>query len=425
MITENDTDSTQQRIVWLKQNPWYCIKPFNTVLIKRNRQNQIITTPCCHWDDLTHNEFGVDLDHLFSDVKNDIRNQVTNSNCSRCQKQELTYENSERIRDSLGNLQGFDQQDKFYININFSNFCNLACRSCDSAASSTFAKLMNIKAYDELTQDISENSAWWDQTKNYIQQALDRYRWVDITVTGGEAMIQPGFDKLLDYLNTLKQHNRITLSFNTNLTTGNARLLEHCSRFRSIRLGASIDSVDENFHYVRWPAKFDKILTNLDKILEIPNLDLEINLVPSLNNIFYIDDIVEFWQQWTAKNNCPDLKFTIVYLSQPESLKVETIPVQYRQALLARCKSALNNSFLNNPVRSVTRKFFNDLCRYLESDQIMQGPTHWHKFLWNTASYDNRSNCFMKEYNSRLWEILDSDHRSIYTTALKIVQNTS
>ena len=67
--------------------------------------------------------------------------------------------------------------------------------------------------------------------------------------------------------------------------------IDYFKKFKFVRFNLSIDSVGTNYHYVRWPARFEKIERNVEHIintLEPYKFGCSLDPVFSLNNIFYI-----------------------------------------------------------------------------------------------------------------------------------------
>ena len=308
-----------EKITWFKINQHICVKPFQTLQIEASADNKLVARPCCNYK--VPEEFKLPVAQQFAEVKNDIRAGKKNSQCDTCWTIEKTNDYSERIReitprnlksdnDELSDLLTEKKYSaEFNIGIKFSNFCNLACRSCNIYVSSTYASTIgNTTIPAGITEDISNDPVKWERLIRGIDEILQNNQYINIGLIGGESMIQPGAVKLVEHLVSLNVCDRITLGVTSNFTNLNQRIVAHFNKFKKVTLTASIDSTGENYHYVRWPAKFTKIQEHLDELTvlqkQYPHIELRIASVFGLNNIFYINEYLDFLS--TALENNSD-----------------------------------------------------------------------------------------------------------------------
>jgi hypothetical protein len=426
MAINNDSASLyDQKIVWLKQNPSACAKPFQSLFLLPGQQG-MRAIPCCNWreDEL---EFGLQYSDLFQGIKQDILENKTNRQCRVCTHSEKHNSVSERMRDTVNtlneNLEFNPHVDYARVTIKFSNFCNLACRMCQPEFSSLLADILQQPADSSFTQDITTDPVIWPVVQQYVIDMLEKHRFVEINLTGGETMVQPGLERLIEWLTSLNQDlsQRVVLSATTNATKINQVFVDSISQFRKVFLNFSIDSVGTNYHYVRWPAQFERVERTMQQAVELKagnpgTFNFNINLAVSLNNVFYIDDIAKYWYDWgQANQQHPD--FSIMYLHHPEHMAVEIIPQQYRSELAKRCEHALIIAQLSNaPEWNAFRTFIAgvyDFCKHNRSDNFQL----WNQYLESAADYDNRTDCKMSQHNSRLWELLSDSDQAIYNNA--------
>ena len=151
----------------------------------------------------------------------------------------------------------------------FSNRCNLACRSCNSFDSSYWSEKMRVPSEPGLDVDISDNDMYWQQMTAMI---VDKHSQTDNFILhpiGGETMLQAGFIKLLDWMIDQGLATTTSIRITTSLVINLEELRDKLLQFRNIFFLASIDSINENYHYVRWPAKFSKVQSSLDEFLHV------------------------------------------------------------------------------------------------------------------------------------------------------------
>ena len=419
-----------EKIKWFKLNQHICVKPFQTLQIEASADNKLITRPCCNYK--VPEEFKLPVAEQFAEVKNDIRTGKKNSLCGTCWTIEQTNDYSERIREiTPWNIVSNDlmisdlltekqYSSEFNIGIKFSNFCNLACRSCNIYVSSTFASTIgNTNIPVGITDDISNDPVKWELLIDGIDEILKHNQYVNIGLIGGESMIQPGAIKLVEYLVEQEVCNRITLGMTSNFTNLNRQIVDHFDKFRKVTLTASIDSIGENYHYVRWPAKFPKIQRHLDELAELQkqntNIELTIASVFGLNNIFYINEYLDFLLD--ALNNNFSTRIHVLFLKSPELMSIENLPIKYRPELLEYVWAALNHPVLELNNASGMKLFLQGVKQFLTTDRVVY--TLFGDFLKFTADFDQRTNCYFEEFNQRFYSRLDTNDRLLYNKYLK------
>jgi molybdenum cofactor biosynthesis enzyme MoaA len=423
-MSNNSTSVYDQKISWLKDNPALCSKPFKNLFLLQGEQG-MRAIPCCNWREET-NEFGTPFGQLFQDIKQDVQQDKINSQCHVCSHSEKYNSVSERMRDSIDqiddNFNFSTDVDYHRITIKFSNLCNLACRICSPEFSSLLAQITQQKADAQFVTDITEDSTVWPTVQQYVIDVLNKYRFVEINLTGGESMIQPGLDKFMTFLNSLDHDfSQVIISLTTNCTSLNQHIIDAIPKFKKVSLNFSIDSVGNNYHYVRWPARFEKIQRVLDQAVDLQKnnpgkFDLNINLVIGVSNVFYIDDIAEYWHRWELDNSL-DPKLAIMYLHSPEHQAVETIPKRYRKEVKARCQAALQIAQLSeNSGWNSFRTFLMGVIDFCDND--VESETRWQEYLTTASDYDRRTKCTMQEFNGRLWEILTPTDQHAYMPAM-------
>lgn len=412
-MSSDSTSVYDQKIIWLKNNPGLCAKPFGNLFLLQGTQG-MRAIPCCNWREETR-EFGLPLDQLFQDIKQDVLQGKTNSQCHVCAHSEKYNSVSERMRDSVHVLdEKFNfvpKVDSCRVTVKFSNLCNMACRACQPVFSSLLSQITQQPVEDHYVTDITEDPAVWPVVQQYIIDILNKYRFVEINMTGGESMIQPGLDKFMLFLNSLGQDfsQSVILSATTNGTSINQHIIDSIPKFRKVSLNFSIDSVGDNYYYVRWPVRFERIQRVLDQAVELQQnnpgkFDFNMNLVIGISNVFYVDDIAEYWHRWELDNNL-DPNFSMMYLHWPEQMAVEVIPKRYRKQLEARCLAALQIAQSSqNPGWNSFRTFLLGVIDFCNSDVELE--TKWQEYITTASDYDRRTICTMQEFNSRLWNIL-------------------
>lgn len=386
---------------------------------------------CCNFKIKDYQEFDRESS-LFQALKEKMISGQSHKSCHECYRLEQQGLFSERLRywlaydsEKFTNLTKNWHNDCFEIKIKFSNLCPLSCRSCSADESSTYSKITGIStSFKHIEIDISEHRDHWQTIQKIITDAHKTYRRPILHLIGGEALIQPGSIKLLQWM----EENSLSDKFNFNLTTSLAvnlkdkflGLIEH---FQHVCFSLSIDSVGNNYHYVRWPAKFDKVLLNLEKLIKTRSkLDSSYIFTPvfSLNNVFYIEEYLNFFQNWCKEKNFY-IPINNLHLHSPDHLQIEILPEKYRQDLISIFEKCIEHPWSKHSQQDGFKFFLISSLEHLR--QSSGDEALFQKFLKFTAEFDVRTQTSFKEFNSKLYNLLSSDHLEIYESQYQSFEN--
>jgi len=149
------------------------------------------------------------------------------------------------------------------IHIDLGNYCNLACKMCKPAASTTIAAQhvkWGIKSDRQyLGQDWTRDNTVWTRFKHEL---LDLPGLNNIHFMGGETLLTDRFEDLVD---TMIEHGRVDVcwSFVTNGTVYRPELLQKLSQFKRVGIEVSIETVDQHNAYQRQGTNTDLVLKHL------------------------------------------------------------------------------------------------------------------------------------------------------------------
>lgn len=183
------------------------------------------------------------------------------------------------------------------LHIDLGNFCNLACKMCNSQASSTIASQevrWGIESSRQfLGQDWTRDDSVW---RSFKQQLIEIPGLNNIHFMGGETLLTGRFEELVDWL---IEHGKfdVCLSFVTNGTTFRSGLLEKLKRFRRVGLEISIESVTDHNSYTRQGTDTTAVMANIARYLEhCDNSSVTVTLrpAPSVLTIGYFHTLLEW-----------------------------------------------------------------------------------------------------------------------------------
>ena len=156
------------------------------------------------------------------------------------------------------------------LELDLGNKCNLACRMCHPGSSKLLAEELQKSGIKEFAgvpiTRYTEMDTWVKRSKLF--EVIKEYGSTlkSVYIIGGEPLVIQEQEELLDLLIELDYAKNIELEYNTNITTLGSKWYDKWENFKSVNIGASIDGVGEHYNYVRWPANWNKIYSNLKEL---------------------------------------------------------------------------------------------------------------------------------------------------------------
>jgi len=414
-ISMIDTD----RYAWALKNRHFCVFPWANTQVFFMEDG---ISPCCN----LVKEYSDDVFAPIEQLKEKIEAGIAEERlCQHCYKCEDDGKISERMRPLLG----FDTDrllklihrreiDEYYVQATLSSLCNMACRSCAGTISSLYNKVWN--GIDEPSRTLSEEPRLWNAVLDTLTNAVAKHENVILVISGGESTVQPDFYKLIDWIKQQGISQRIVLQITTNGTVTTRSLYEDLTQnFRKVRLSISVDSVGDNYHYVRWPVKWEKMSKNLDEFAEytkiFPNFEMMLSPVFSINNIFYLTDWIRYFQEFSEKHAIEYPPTYDLTLYRPEWLDIQYMPEYLRPKLIKDINGVLSNSFLNSEKNKVFKANVIKIQELLEQtpDPILQSK-YWTEYLKTTARWDRLTSAALDVYNKKLYDSLESKDKNLF-----------
>jgi hypothetical protein len=200
-----------------------------------------------------------------------------------------------------------------YMDIRFSNLCNMKCRSCGPDCSSLWAQEFVDKRGKEMWDEYfpdrkvvinnNDDQKFMVKLKPYLADVSEVY------FAGGEIIITPEHYECLDYWVESGQADTIELNYTTNFSTlhgyKDKNLLEYWKKFKNIQVWASLDAHGDLAECMRKGTNWDKTVANIKKLKEeLPHIQFQITPTISIWNIFKFPDFIDYM----IENDLIDLK---------------------------------------------------------------------------------------------------------------------
>lgn len=305
-------------------------------------------------------------------VKESFKNNEKHPGCSACWQHEESSIPSlrQRIQKEYQILGHEPYQDKILnIEIQAGNLCNLSCVMCNEKESSVILAENQRLGINVLTlQDVKWNDEAWSNVEKLIEMKPRV-----INIRGGEPLYNK---KLLELVESIPQAQcqQTMLHITTNGTVWNEKWQSALSRFKHVRMMLSIDATKDVYEYIRFPANWNTLESNVDKIVQNKNIKVLVHCVVQNLNICYLEELIDW-----CKSKSLYLQFA--RCSVPTWLDFTNIPdskidlaVEQLERCLKKADENISKTFLKSAIRELS-----------ERKQQGSNQTLWNEFLYNMS----------------------------------------
>jgi sulfatase maturation enzyme AslB (radical SAM superfamily) len=253
-----------------------------------NLNKKLVVKPCCWYRGET--PFDENLEQTRKLQLDSVTGWIPG--CSVCQKQEQAGYNSFR-QSSFDIIPDTDDNAIVALDINIDFNCNAACVICGPEYSSLWAKQSDKNKVIHIKSDYDAQS--------YLDTMLvttDLSKLRRIKFFGGEPLLT---DSHIQVLEKIPHPEQVDIWYTTNASIlPTPELLNLWGKFKLVYFEASIDGIDEQFNYIRWPLRWSHIERNLLTLKATAPVNVLFRINHTLNpfNIFYYDRL----EQWVHTN---------------------------------------------------------------------------------------------------------------------------
>lgn len=311
--------------IWPNGNTMPCCMSDSNVVFGNVNQNTI--------DEIINNK-------MFKDLRKQMINGEKPEVCSRCYELEETAGTHTLRKNSLeqfgtyiplinltesdGTVEDFKMR---YMDIRFSNLCNMKCRTCGPELSSKWYE-DQIKMYPEYDRprfiDLSSKETFMDELADHLDFVDEVY------FAGGEALITPQHYEVLDYW-LAKDMPDVRLRYTTNFSVLHYKsyhILDYWKKFSNVRVAASLDNFGERAEYSRSGTNWDVIVENRKRMIaECPDVYFEITPTVSIFNVY---DLFEFHKTWVEQGLLDINSIRINILTHPRYFSITLLPEEMK-----------------------------------------------------------------------------------------------
>jgi MoaA/NifB/PqqE/SkfB family radical SAM enzyme len=282
------------------------------------------------------------------EIRKTLLNNSYHTNCERCYEKERNSKQSTRhvinqnfrkeISKIKENNEVFLNDFKLlYLDMRFTNLCNIRCRTCNHHSSSKWY-------HDEIKLDPSYNKPvimkpgktdtdMWEQIQPHLGYVERIY------FAGGEPLIM---DEHYHILEELISHQRfdVTLLYNTNFTQTKLKtrtVFDFWKKFKHVTVAASLDAMGTRAEYIRKDSKWSVIENNRRQMMkECPNTKFWISPTASILNVWHLPD---FHRDWVEKGLILPNDIVIGWVQEPNHYRIDIATDSYKKIVKEKIQS--------------------------------------------------------------------------------------
>lgn len=324
-------------------------------------------------------------------IREDLENGIQNIHCKACWDIENSGGESKRHTDNR--YRKFDPWTPgsvklTHLDLNMGTTCNIKCMTCGPENTVQWNKEwweIN-KGYkgqtdkkEVFTTFKTFNSAYDDDSMIWEELEKHKNEIESMDMFGGEPMLMK---KQWDFLKLLIKGDNaknIALHYNTNGTIWDSKKYDILKEFKSVSIDFSIDGLYDKFHYMRFPAEWEEVLNNMERIKKIEKFNVKICHTVSILNVWYIKEFLDYFSDWGVYLN-------IVH--GPAHYSVKNLPDSVKNIITEKYKDFNKADKIINYMNTNKNEY-----------PLLGGNEFWEEFKRNLEGSDNfRGNDYSKTF---------------------------
>jgi hypothetical protein len=299
-----------------------------------------------------------------------------------------------------------------YYDLRFGNFCNLKCRMCGPTDSDAWyddwIKLTGKNTFKDTSGEVEIKMVgnklcatefdWPSYEPFWEQLEANAHNIKHVYFAGGEPMlIERHYDFLERCIDNGSAKNMI-VEYNTNMSTLPPRVVKLWESFKQVRVGASVDGMGAMLEYQRHPAKWNKVLKNLEILDNTPgNIMGWLAFTVTAYNVNHMIDFIKWklkesnFKKINSTRKRPIITNHVAH--HPKHLNIRVLPDEMKSEIIKRFEDLMYWA----TVEELDDHTFNKLneikvsvCKYMLGESYYK--THWQEFIDYTQKLDKIRN---------------------------------
>ena len=211
-----------------------------------------------------------------------------------------------------------------YMDIRFSNLCNLKCRSCGPQFSSSWFEdhkaIYGKLNHPKILQVRDEMRSFLDELDPMLE-TVERVYWA-----GGEPLITKEHYNILDKWIAMGKRD-VSMDYTTNFTQmyyKKKTAFDYWNKFENVRVAASLDANHARGEYLRKNMVWGEVVQNRRTMIEqCPHVYFELTPTVSVYNVLNLPD---FHKEWIEEGLLEPSNIRINILLDPTYMRLSILP---------------------------------------------------------------------------------------------------
>ena len=221
-----------------------------------------------------------------------------------------------------------------YMDIRFSNLCNLKCRSCGPQFSSSWFEdhkaIYGKLNHPKILQVRDEMRSFLDELDPMLE-SVERVYWA-----GGEPLITKEHYNILDKWIAMGKHD-VSMDYTTNFTQmyyKKKTAFDYWNKFENVRVAASLDANHARGEYLRKNMVWSEVVQNRRTMIEqCPHVYFELTPTVSVYNVLNLPD---FHKEWIEEGLLEPKNIRINILLDPTYMRLSILPPWIKSKVVER-----------------------------------------------------------------------------------------
>jgi len=304
----------------------------------------------------------------------DILNGTIPGPCRGCFAKEDRGVESKRVRESrnfphfteqyarsMTNQTGEIDAQLEFVELRLGNTCNLRCVTCNPLSSSQWRKdyLQLSEKFDFLRDryqmmDKDRFVTWptgftdsnvfemdWPESQQFWDDLLSRSDKLKVIyINGGEPTLIKKHWEFLNKLQSSGLAKNIELNYSINGTNLPLFAIDTWKKFKKVRMSVSVDALNEQNAYIRYPCDWESLVKNIAKIKTSGSVEISITQTISA---FNYDSLDKFYKYFSESG----IYIHYNFVCDPAYYSPKIIPTGYRMKLHERYEKTLPSHLLS------------------------------------------------------------------------------
>lgn len=237
-----------------------------------------------------------------------------------------------------------------FMDLRFSNLCNLKCRTCGPGCSSSWhsdhTEIFGAPSHPADLQVRNNMISFWQELEPILPTVEE------VFFAGGEPLINENHYKMLDrWIELGKTDVEIVYVTNfTNMSFKGCSIYDYWKQFKNVTVMASLDGSYQRGEYLRKNLKWDRIVQNRREMIEqCPDVKFHITPTVSVYNVFHLPD---FYSEWVELGLVAAQDVSINFLTEPPFMSLQILPEPLKKQVREKYKKLLSQLESGDPRRS-------------------------------------------------------------------------